>query len=84
MHENDDPWLAARGIDMFEQFDLYMEETVNFYYQLLFFSRNIIYSAKRYCDVFRKISKVNNSDRGFNSTLLNFSYKIIVRPTLGE
>jgi len=27
MHENDDPWLAARGIDMFEQFDLYMEET---------------------------------------------------------
>ena len=30
MHENDDPWLAARGIDMFEQFDLYMEETVHF------------------------------------------------------
>ena len=28
MHENDDAWLAAKGIDIFEQIDLYMEETV--------------------------------------------------------
>eukprot|EP00795_Rhopilema_esculentum_P015221 gene15221-6425_t len=27
LHENDDPWLAARGVDAFDQLDLYMEET---------------------------------------------------------
>ena len=29
MHENDDPWLATRGIDPFDQLDNYMEETVS-------------------------------------------------------